>query len=529
MISDWTKRFGSCAALALGPISLLIVDSASAQAAGAPKVNYTAFSDEQLAAELAANLEADSTDWCGEMEPLTRQMKTRGTFDRRVDVLALYSDMVCAADEDRWDDARNRMTLYEQKWRQEVPFPLSVVILQKAGDVDQAEVRFLTFIDAAAPGEITREQSNFVWEFSRARAKAKQPERRIALFRQFAQPTRVKKFDMLTAEGIESALFKWEVEAGNIDAARALLPKLKSPDTVMETLGDRRFAELWPEIETLAGQNMAKVINALVDQRQTWLNADRNNEEALKALAEAYLYAGRFDDVLQLVSSREPAPDAYDALTEDMTWALSAKIRALDALGRFEEASAIYDRIAALDPGQDRGWIVNFVINRAIRLVSLGQSERGLAAAERAGEIAAEYGNDYARMLVRRSRICALAGMGKLAEAQALLADATEHSADSPSSAVQAMLCAGADDEAAKTVRKMLDDPVQVGEIIERLQSPDFTLYAVDSVLPNMATKLRRRADVAPVFLKVARDIPLDFVPLFTLRRTEQRAPSKTP
>jgi hypothetical protein len=509
----------------LGVLAAFVVSPASA----APPVNYTTYTDEQLSAELETKLKSELIDWCGEIEPLTRQMETRGTFDRRASFLAAYSNLVCAYDEERWDDAYNLMGFVERKLGRPLEFPLSVIIPLKAGRNDVAETRLIAFIDTVPAKGVTREQSAFVWDFARTYAKARQPERRLALFRQLIVPERQEKFDVLMREGIVSQLFKWEAEAGNVDAARALLPRLNSPTMILSTLGDRRFSALWPDIEAQAGKNMATALNAFVEQRKNWYDAESDNDEAFKELAEAYLYAGRFDDVLELVSPREPAADAYGSLTEDLAWALSAKVRALDALGRPDEARAIYDRIAAIKPAADKGWVVNFAINRAIRLVGIGETERGLAATEAAGEIAKDFGNDYAHALVRRTRICALAGLGRGTEARALLAEVLEHSDDSPSSTIQAMLCVGADDEAAKLARTMLTDPVRAGEVIEDMQSPDFSLYSETSVLPTAEAKLRRRPDVAPQFLKVGRDIPRDFVPLFSLRRSEHRAAASSP
>lgn len=495
-----------------------------ASASAPPAVNYTTYSDEQLQAELEANLESASADWCSVMEPLTRQMETRGTFDGRVGAIAAYSSLACAYDEERWTHAYRLMAIVERRTGRPLDFPMSVLIPQKAGRDDVAEEKFLAFVDAAAARGVTRNQSLVAWDFARNYAKAKQPERRLALFRQLMQPERREKFDALTAESFASELFKWEAEAGNIDAARVLLPELNAPTTLLSTLGDRRFAALWPDIEARGGKNMATVINALVDQRQSRFDGDPTDDEALKELAEAYLFAGRFDDVLALVSPREPAADGYDALTEDMAWALSSKIRALDALGRPADADAIYERMTSIDPAGGKGWVVNFAINRAIRLVGIGDNQRGLMATDAAGEIAKDHGSDYARALVRRTRICALAGLGRGEEAKALLPEALAHSEDSPSSAIQTMLCVGADDEAAKAANAMLADPVRAGDMIEDMQSSDFSLYWDASVLPNAETKLRQRPDVAPQFLKVARDIPRDFVPLFSLRRIERRA-----
>lgn len=502
--------------------------ASTAAGASAAGVNYTTYSDERLQAELDAKMKADTVDWCGEMQPLTRQMEARGSFGDRIAMLAVYSDMVCSFNEERWGDAFRWMTLLEQKSGVRLDYPLSVVIPQKAGRLDVAEARYLAIVDTANVGGVTREQGVFIWDLARSYAKAKQPELRIAFFRKLVDPSRLEKFHVLTGEAIGSELFRWEAEAGHMDAARALLPRITSPRIFLSALGDRRFAPLWPDIEARAGKNMATVINALVERRTAWFDADRNNREALKELADAYLYAGRFDDILSLVSPREPPEADYSALTEDMSWALGTKIRALDALGRHEEAGALFDRIAAIDPGDGKGWVVGLVINRAIRLADLGKADDALVAIDLADAIAKDYGNDYARMLLRRTRICALAGAGRQTEAKALLEEAIANSADSPSSAVQAMLCAGADDEAARVASAMLGDSVQAGDIIDDMQSPEFALDANRSVLPSTAVKLRNRPDVAPLFQKVARDIPHAFVPLFSIRRSAIQSAGST-
>lgn len=506
-------------------VAAFVTSTAAASAAG---VNYTTYSDEQLQAELDVKMKADTVDWCGEMEPLTRQMETRGSFGDRIAMLAVYSDMVCSFNEERWDDAFRRMKLWEQRSGVGLDYPLSVIIPQKAGRLDVAEARYLAIIDAANVGGVTREQGVFIWDLARSYAKANQPELRIAFFRKLVDPSRLEKFHVLTGEAIGSELFRWETEAGHVDAARALLPRITSPRIFLSALGDRRFAPLWSDIEARSGKNMATVINALVERRTAWFDADRNNQEALKELADAYLYAGRFDDILSLVSPREPAEADYGTLTEDMSWALGTKIRALDALGRHDEAGALFDRITAIDPGDGKGWVVGLVINRAMRLADLGKTDEALAAIDRADAIAKNYGNDYAHMLLRRTRICALAGAGRQSEAKALLDQAIANSADSPSSAVQAMLCVGADDEAARVARGMLNDPVQAGDIIDDMQAPDFALDANPSVLPSMAAKLRNRPDIAPLFQKVARDVPRTFVPLFSIRRSAIQSAGST-
>ncbi len=513
-------------------IAFLVVLAYAAPAAsqdaggtGAPKINYTTYSDEQLAAAYDEQIATDRPDWCRIMEPLTHQMVTRGSFGSPMELASLNARMVCAAVETRGMDAFNAMLALERKLGRPISFSASSAIATMAEQYDVAEQRLLGHIDAEGTESFSRSETQVLWNLSQSYDKAKLADRRLGLFRELSVSTRLAKFDAETRDDIVAQLFGLEAEAGHVAEAAALLPRLRSPVAVKSALVDRRYAALWPHIETAAGPNMTSVLRAVADRDQAIFDANPESDTALGGLATSYLINGRFDDVLSLVAPREPDETGYQSMSEDMAWALNAKAYALDALGRPDEAEILFERFATVKPeGPARGWAVNFIINRAIRYVDLGEAEKALAAADFAETVAAESGNDFARMLVRRAKICALAALGHTARIQPVLDEVVARADDAPDVAAAAMLCAKADDKAAEVVLAALRDPARSKAMIDALQAPEFELYGNESTLPSLAERMRKRSDVAPWFDKLGRDMPQGFVPLFHARRTELRA-----
>lgn len=498
--------------------------TARASDSDTPKVNYTTFSDDQLSEALKQLLDTGQPDWCGSAVPLTNQMVTRGNFPPRTSTLNAYANLMCALDGKRWSEAYPWMIALERRSREKVDFGMGVAVSYLAERYDAAEERLFAYIDDDGRTSLTDADMQVVWNMARAYAAAKQRERTLALFRGLAIPARLEKFPVEDRDSIGSRLFQIEIEAGNVEAAAANLAFLKSPYVFRTALADRRYAKLWPQIEAKAGRNMADAIGATVNRAKAEYDAAPVDVARVQSLASAYLVAGRFEDLVRLVEQHEPAPDAYATLTENMAWALNAKAYAFDALGKPGDAEAIFDRIAALELDErTRGWLVNFVINRAIRFVDLGQAEKALAAADLAKGIAEEAGSDFARMLVRRTTLCALQALGRTADIGPLAAEVVEHASEAPAEAAEALLCADADDQAAQIIRDGLNDPAHASSVIESLQSPDFQLYYNESVTPNLFDRIRSRPDIAPLFNRLARDIPREFVPLFTVRRAALR------
>lgn len=512
------------AGLALGMLALVTSAAAQEAAPAKPRFDFTGASDAELWAAYNAAVERQDDDYCGFFVPLLSQIETRGGADKRVSISRSGAELECAIQQRHWDVAY-RQIKYLERASAKLPPLFAASIARLAGALPDASGRLLEHIDAIEPGASFKEESRELWALGRAFAVAGRSAERLQLLRKLAEERRLDKMAEDDRQGILSALFAAEVEEGNLDTARGLVGNVRSPYTMLSALGDRRYASLWPQLEAQAGDNLHLILNAAVAEALAKYEAAPGDRELLQKLAHAYLRAGRFSEVVELVEAKRPPPDKMAGIDQDMAWALNVEAYALDALGRPGDADAIFDQLAAIPfDARENGWLVNFVINRGSRLVDLGRFESGLAAAELAGKIAERSGSGYARMLVRRDRICALTALGRAAEAAPILQEVDAHIDESPRVAAEALLCAKEEGKVAALVIAELNDPAKAGDMVEALQGQEFDLFYTVSVLPNLKERMRARKDVDVAFRKVARDLPARFAPLFGKRRAELAA-----
>lgn len=319
-----------------------------------------------------------------------------------------------------------------------------------------------------------------------------------------------------------------EARVGRFERSDRLLGKVTSPYRYMTFLSMKQYAPIWRDVEKAAGANMSRIIERDLAAKKAALKANPDDREAFQQVAHGLLFAGRFEEVLKHMASMDHSPGGIAKASEDDAWALNVEAYALDVLGRSAEAEAIFDRLAAIPYDPDKNsWLVNFVINRGSRLVELGQWEKGLEAATLAGQVTEKSGSAYAKMLVRRTKVCALHNLGRGAEAEPLLAEIFEHRTDTYSVAATAMLCANQSDRAAQIVIEALADEVHAEDMVEQLQRPEFELFYTESKLPGLRETLLSRADVRAAFDRVGRDIPDAFIPLAGKRREELRTKSQ--
>lgn len=177
----------------------------------------------------------------------------------------------------------------------------------------------------------------------------------------------------------------------------------------------------------------------------------------------------------------------------------------------------IFDELAALS--EDKPWAVNFVINRAARLVSHGRWEEGLAANAIAREIADVQGSTFAQMLIARNRVCALAYLGRGGEADEDIRFLREHAADSGHVTATALLCVGEEEEAVDIAVARLEDEDTRSSMIGELQPSEFDLFYTPSVYPDVRDLVAKHPRLAETLARYARQIPERFYPAAALKR----------
>lgn len=277
---------------------------------------------------------------------------------------------------------------------------------------------------------------------------------------EFAQSERFAGLDHFHKGVIAFPAFDQCAKLGDRNGAAKLLPYINYPSELQGKLADRQYEPLWPILEEFVGDHFDKAYAQDVERTARELGQKPDNLTAMSSYLRSLHIAGRDDEVVAIVDGWWHQRDKDADLTEAEGWLLNRQADALIQLHREDEALAVYDRF--LDISSRRNpWVLNFLINRADTLVSLGRWEEGLAASELALK-AMRSGTDWAKLVIAADRVCALHRLGRGVEAARDLEDLRKFYDKSGESGVMqattALLCAGLDAEAEQRLSAALAD-----------------------------------------------------------------------
>jgi tetratricopeptide (TPR) repeat protein len=243
-------------------------------------------------------------------------------------------------------------------------------------------------------------------------------------------------------------------EAGEREAARAMVAALDSPYTLQEASLDirlRGFLPAEPDIRAATERSLVRLREAIAR------HPDRLGPIVLAANDLRQL--GRPAEALQLLGSatgRIDDPNAFTDWAEKHNWWWDEVGRAHSALGHYAEAVEAFGKGAAT--GEDGQLNVSQVINLAEVQNSFGRGEEALKTLA-VFEDPKRKGSPYGEMEMRFARGCAQALAGRHGGSAADLAFARAHETDHPEALSNLLLCLGDMDGAAAAFIRRLDDP----------------------------------------------------------------------
>lgn len=500
--------------------SLLLAITAPVYAA--EPTEYSALSDSKLLERYQKVAAGKNPDYCKALLPLLDEMTKREAFQQTSTKAKTLTEYQCAISEERYKDAYNLAGELEKITGIALPdesaLPLAVIAEEYPAAASRI-IRMARSTDGSALGKM---DMRMFWQLSRGLVRNKNSEMRLRMFRALADSPHLDRLDGEARSAIARDAITLDAEAGNFNRAATLINELQGPYPFLELLANRKLESIWPALENMAGLNLQKVSDADVARKAAAYQSNPSDRQAFQYYAHALHFAGKFEDAIALARTVDHKPKALLKATEEDMWALNIEAYALDALGRKDEAEAVFDAMGALPfEGERRSWLVNFVINRASRLVGLGQWQKGLDASMLAHEVTEQSGSPYAKMLVRKARICALVNLDRKDEAAPLLAEAFEKREDSYSTAAEAYLCASDDDTAAAIVLEALKSPDYRYDMAQSLQPDDFEIFYAREILPDLRDRLRTRPEIDTEFNGFARDLPERLIPLASLRRKQ--------
>ncbi len=495
----------------------VLAASASAQEAGAATgaTGLQELSEAELLERATANWFRDRDTVCDVQSPAAAELVRRDPDNEVSNRLSLTIRSICADMEGRYDDALAHVEEGMAKWglAQDM-IPYGMVLAGRAEDGEAALHYLQLAIDA---GIITGADVELVFWLLRTIRQADLDDRLEALALNFAQAPGFARVDDEIQTAFAYPALDAALEAENFELAGSLLQHMRQPTAYAALLANRKYEPIWPAVEAQAGENFNALTERYLDWARARYEADPADRELFSVLAHALMFDGRFEDAIALVDEWRSQPDAIENIEEGDAWALNVSAYSHDALGQFDRADAIFDELATLS--EDQPWAVNFVINRASRLVSHGRWEEGLAANTIAKEAADATGTTYAKMLVALNRACALAHLGRAAEAEEDVGFLREHVDEATQVAAGGLICMGNEDEAVDLVISQLENEDTRAGMIGELQPREFEFFYTPSVLPDARDLVAKHPRLAETLARYARRIPERFYPAAALKR----------
>jgi len=294
-----------------------------------------------------------------------------------------------------------------------------------------------------------------------------------------------------------------ELERGEQDAALAGLSEVKSPYALVKILADNRYEPIRTQL-TVSLDVSAAAARRVEETR----SASASSPKALTPLliyADALMTAQRYEEVLQtmdeVISKVGSSKDrgGYTDYDRVYVWVLDNRARALQALGRWDEA--VTQLIEASHMLENRSDNVSQVINLAGLYNELGRPRDARAALAGLG-VRGE--SPYGLMQVANESLSAAIQLGDSAEIEHELNYMKEHLADSVRTYEVGLVNANRLDEASQLLQSRLTDPDRRADALVDVQTyahPAMTIR--DKEFMKRWQDLLNRPDVAAAIRKV--------------------------
>lgn len=306
---------------------------------------------------------------------------------------------------------------------------------------------------------------------------------------------------------LRTILVEDRLKAGDTAGARDYAGGITVLEPTLRLVGGRRFDAALPD-----GTDRAALVRAAIarQDRETGerVAAAPADMERLVGRSQYLRSVGRDADALAVMRPHLADVPATAARGEYGVWLLNEAAFAYATLGRHEEALALLDRVARL-PVAENPDLVNIRINHLELLWEAGRNEEVLRRAGLLESEADRFSSDYGRMWIASARVCALASLGRGAEAAPHMERLRALRAVNVAALSRAWLCLGDDAAAGALMAERLGGANPDAEI---LLLQDYQIGAArgpNAALLDRLTALRDRPEVRAAFDRVGRRLTL--------------------
>ena len=302
------------------------------------------------------------------------------------------------------------------------------------------------------------------------------------------------------------------VRRDRLGDARPIIAAILNPVVLVRLGIDRRFAALWPEIEARLGPGADLADAVYVGEAKARFETRPASMIARMGYAEALNIASREPEAIA-VADVAKTPDDLAKLADREIWLVNLHAQLLGDAGNADAALA---RLAALNasPIAGRPGMLGTMISEVLLAQKLGRSEATLTLADAiAPKLPAT--SALGRLYIDQARACALADLGRKADAAAAAAALIAAPAGNDDAYLAAMICLGRSDAAAAAIVRRLSDPADRAGMLFDLQP--FLIAdrpgAMDARTRAGLRGLKARPDVRAAYQKAGRDLPAAVAP----------------
>lgn len=297
---------------------------------------------------------------------------------------------------------------------------------------------------------------------------------------------------LASQSGLAHEAIERRLKDGNLEGARALVPRLLAPGDSYSLLTRREFIAVWPDIERWAGPRLANQWAIyLREARERWKASKSVDtvQDYLGALLDAGHHASILRDIYPMLMGKL---DQYK--DQDLIFVINGVAFALAAKGRWADADALFERTQKVWPLESQPNAINIAGNRARYLFFDGNSEPALRYIDLAiAEAIKKRVNPSALTAMHYYRACILHKLGRTAEADAASALALGRAL--PEIAANLHLCRGNQAAAKRALLQALKDPERREHVIAFMQPGDDQLLPSDFSREMVARRTALKSD----------------------------------
>ncbi|GAA0574910.1 tetratricopeptide repeat protein [Rhizomicrobium electricum] len=313
-----------------------------------------------------------------------------------------------------------------------------------------------------------------------------------------------------SADGLWQRHARYLLKAGKVAEARKVVASITWAGFVVDARSEKLFDPL--VAADPARYDIRKAHEAAVVRLKARVAATPDKIKPVVELTYTFYQLDRPEEGLALIDEKLAAIKAgkkFADQDEELNWLYDRRAMLLTELGRTDEAIAAFKAGSQFGEG---GANVSQTINLADTYYSLGRPAEAIKVL---ANFDPKNASPFGAMAAQEARVCAYAQLGDKPALAKSLEFVQAHAGDAPGIAMQALLCAGEENEAAALTLKFLGDEKHRNDMLERLHTSVEPAKGVDMPFAKLLRERRLALAKRPEIVAAAEtfghilDLPL--------------------